>query len=358
MRPPADDHVLDLGSVGLADAPVAGAKLARLGELAARGWRIPDGYVVTVHALRAALREPARAELARLCEDWPGDRAEAERRCARARELVEGGELPGSLEAAIREAHERLARRTGAGDALLVAVRSSGVSEDGATSSFAGQYETFLGVRGQEEVLRHVRRCWASLFTLRAVEYRRRCGLAPYLTDLAVGVLQLVDARAAGVLFTVDPVTRDRGAMVVEGNWGLGESVVAGRVTPDHWVVDRRRGTVRERRLGDKAVWCTVDPGTGAVREAPLPDELRGRPCLEDRELLALCEQAERIEREEGGVPQDLEWAIDRARPFPDGLVILQHRPETTLAPPPAGDRPAYDPVQYALSKVFKVPGA
>jgi pyruvate,water dikinase len=108
-------------------------------------------------------------------------------------------------------------------------------------------------------------------------------------------------------------------------------------------------------------VWCRIDPQTGAVREAPLPAELRGRPCLEDGELLALCERAERIEREEG-VPQDLEWAIDRTRPFPDGLVILQHRPETTVAPPPpaapAAGGPAYDPVQYALSKVFKVPGA
>src|SRR6185437_12467795 len=249
-------------------------------------------------------------------------------------------------------------------------VRSSAVSEDGHAASFAGQYETYLGVSGPADVLRHVRRCWASGFSAHALAYRRRFGAPAAASDLAVGVLELVDARSAGVAFTLDPVTGDRGVCVVEGNWGFGESVVSGQVSPDHWTVDRASWRVRGARTGAKAAWATLSPADGRVTLAPLPADLADQPCLSEEEVRYICERAAAIEAAAGGVPQDVEWAVARDLPFPDSVFFLQHRPETTWTgakPGAAGAGPAeatgetakaaFDPVQYALRNVFKVPG-
>jgi pyruvate,water dikinase len=181
--------------------------------------------------------------------------------------------------------------------------------------------------------------------------------------DLAVGVLELVDARSAGVAFTLDPVTGDRGVCVVEGNWGFGESVVSGQVTPDHWTVDRATGRVLTARTGAKLTWAAFSPADGRVVMSPLPGDLAGRASLREEEVRYICERAAAIESAAGGVPQDVEWAIARDLPFPDSVFFLQHRPETTwTSEPPAGQgaetaKPAFDPVQYALRNVFKVPG-
>jgi pyruvate,water dikinase len=227
------------------------------------------------------------------------------------------------------------------------------------------------------DVLLHIRRCWASGFSAHALTYRRRFGgAAPVrVHDLAVGVLELVDARSAGVAFTLDPVTGDRGVCVVEGNWGFGESVVSGHVTPDHWTVDRATGRVLTERVGAKLTWATYSETAGRVALSPLPDDLIGTACLTAAEVRYICEQAAAIESAAGGVPQDVEWAVARDLPFPDCVYILQHRPETTWTAPPAApesgsvdggavavpapepDKPAFDPVQYALRNVFKVPG-
>ena len=143
------------------------------------------------------------------------------------------------------------------------------MGEDGHAASFAGQYETYLGVSGADEVLRHIAKCWASGYSAHALDYRRRFGGSGPLRahDLAVGVLELVDARSAGVAFTLDPVTGDRGRLVVEANWGLGESVVSGQVTPDYWTVERDSGRILERRVGAKLVWSVLaGPGAGGER--------------------------------------------------------------------------------------------
>jgi pyruvate,water dikinase len=253
------------------------------------------------------------------------------------------------------------------------------VSEDGQAASFAGQYATYLGVSGVDDVLLHVRRCWASGFSAHALAYRQRFGgPAPVrASDLAVGVLELVDARSAGVAFTLDPVTGDRGVCVVEGNWGFGESVVSGQVTPDHWTVDRASGRVLTARTGAKLTWAAYSPADGRVVLSPLPEDLTGRACLSEEEVRYICERATAIEAAAGGTPQDIEWAVARDLPFPDSVFFLQHRPETTwtggsATPEAPGDsatagqaaaqaeagKPAFDPVKYALRNVFKVPGA
>jgi len=375
----AGDAVVDLGQIRADDAGRVGPKMARLGQLASTGWRVPDGYAVTAEALAGWLPATALAELHRLFSAPTGGAADAvgagtaggaherlARLSAQARELIEAQSLPGWMADAVADAQARLAARTGRGVAVRVAVRSSAVSEDGHAASFAGQYETYLGVSGADQVLRHIVRCWASGYSAHALDYRRRFGGAGPLraSDLAVGVLELVDARSAGVAFTLDPVTGDRTRLVVEANWGLGESVVSGQVTPDYWAVERDTGRILERRVGAKRVWSVLaDAGAGTVL-APLPDELAQAPCLSDDEVRYLCRQATAIEAAEGA-PQDVEWAIARDLEVPDSVYFLQHRPETTwaaktaapTATPAETPAPSFDPVQYALRNVFKVPG-
>jgi len=382
------DPVVDLAAVRASDAPRVGPKMARLGQLASAGWRVPDGYAITAAALEGWLPPAALAELHRLFSAPASGAAAAagagpdgggHQRLARlseqARQLIEGQSLPSWLADAVADAHARLESRTGRGAALRVAVRSSAVGEDGRAASFAGQYETYLGVSGTDEVLRHIAKCWASGYSAHALDYRRQFGGSSPLRahDLAVGVLELVDARSAGVAFTLDPVTGDRGRLVVEANWGLGESVVSGQVTPDYWTVERDSGRILERRTGGKLVWSVLDEagGRGTVL-APLPAELAQAPCLTDDEVRYICRQAAAIEAAEG-TPQDVEWAIARDLDVPDSVYFLQHRPETTWATTPAAPPPgtppgtppepaaapakSFDPVQYALRNVFKVPG-
>jgi pyruvate, water dikinase len=365
-----DVAVVDLGEIRAVDAGRVGPKMARLGQLASDGWRVPDGYAVTASALDGWLPSAARGELARLFTAPAPSQDELARLATRARALVESQPLPSWLQDAVAGAHARLESRTGKGAGLRVAVRSSSVSEDGRAASFAGQYETYLGVSGVPDVLLHVRRCWASGFSAHALAYRRRFGGASPVRvhDLAVGVLELVDARSAGVAFTIDPVTGDRGVCVVEGNWGFGESVVSGHVTPDHWTVDRASWRVLTARVGAKLTWATYSQDSGRVVLSPLHDDLTGKASLTEEEVRYICERAAAIEAAAGGVPQDVEWAVARDLPFPDSVYFLQHRPETTWNAPPDGDpgadpasgsaRPAFDPVQYALRNVFKVPGA
>jgi pyruvate,water dikinase len=330
--------VIDLDEIRSADAGRVGATMARLGELRARGWRVPDGYAVTARALA----DP----------DSP------------------------ALRDAIAQAHERLRHRTGrvGHGALKVAVRSSAVSEDGDRASFAGQYETYLGIVGIDDVLRYIRKCRASGGAARALTYRERFGAASRAgtadtgsgdtgsgdttSDLAVGVLELVDARSAGVVFTLDPVSGDRGTLVIEANWGLGESVVSGQVTPDHWAVDAGTGEIREHRAGAKEKWTVFSPAAGKVTTEPLPPDLAARPCLAEHEVRYLCDRAREIAARAGS-PQDIEWAIARDAPFPENVFFLQHRPETSWAQGAAPGTPekGFDPVQYALRNVFKVPG-
>jgi len=347
--------VLDLSDVRITDTSRVGPKMARLGQLASAGWPVPDGYVVCVEALDGWLSPATRAELARLFADEDHDAAALARLSAQAQAMILSQDLPAWLEEAVLAAHQRLRQRTGLGSRLRVAVRSSAVGEDSGSASFAGQFSTYLGIGEVADVLAHIRKCWASGYTPHALEYRRQIGKSPlHSHDLAVGVLQLVDVRSAGVVFTLDPVAGDRSRMIVEANWGFGESVVSGHVTPDHWEVDRASGEIISRRVGAKQDWSVFEPGAGRVVLAPLPAELAGQLCLDDDEVRYLCAKAAEIEDAEG-VPQDVEWAIARDTPLPGSVFILQHRPETTwTAPAPAK---TFDPVQYALRNVFKVPG-
>ncbi|MGY1823213.1 PEP/pyruvate-binding domain-containing protein [Geodermatophilus sp. SYSU D00079] len=303
----------------------AGGKAANLGELIGAGLPVPDGFCVTTDAYRevaaAAGLTDVLDELAGLGAD---DRDRAVDLAARARERVLATPVPPHVAAAVTAAYRELGEQT------PVAVRSSATAEDLPTASAAGQQDTYLGVVGAEAVLDAVHRCWASLWTDRAVVYRVGNGVDPASARLAVVVQRMVDAAVAGVMFTVDPVTGRRGETVVDASPGLGEAVVSGAVNPDHFVLDSSTGAVLERRLGDKrlAVRARAGGGTEAV---PLPAS--DRASLSDDQLRALVALGNRVQ-EHYGYPQDTEWALDAS----GALWLTQARPVTTLFPLPDGD--------------------
>ena len=216
------------------------------------------------------------------------------------------------------------------GDDVPVAVRSSATAEDLPQASFAGQQDTYLNVVGAEAVVDAVRRCWASLWTERAVSYRATNGIDPRAVRLAVVVQRMVDAEVSGVMFTANPVTGKRRQTVIDASAGLGEAVVSGAVNPDHFVVDTASGEILERQPGDKRVAIVAVPGGGTHQVEPAggEDELS----ISDAQVRALAALGARVEAHYGA-PQDTEWAIDGE----GGIWLLQARPITTLFPLPAG---------------------
>jgi len=282
-----------------------GGKAANLGVLTAAGLPVPPGFCVTTEAYRRVAAGVPLAEV---------------------RDALLGVEIPADIADEIRTRYLEL------GAAAPVAVRSSATAEDLPFASFAGQQDTFLNVVGVDSVLDAVRRCWASLWTDRAVAYRESNGIDHGAVELAVVVQLMVDSAVAGVLFTANPVTGRRREAVIDANAGLGETVVSGSVNPDHFVVDTASAKILQRRLGDKKVAIRSVAG-GGTEEVPLDS---AEPCLSDQQILALAELGDRVERHYGS-PQDTEWAIDA-----DGrLWLTQARPITTLYPVP--DSPSND---------------
>ena len=207
-----------------------------------------------------------------------------------------------------------------------MAVRSSGEAEDLADASFAGQYDTYLWIAGADAVLRHVRACWASMFGDTALSYRAGDDHAVVSggDGICVGIQQMVEARAAGVMFTLDPLNGDRSKIVMEACWGLGEGVVKGDVTPSRFTVDKVTLEIVQRDIAPQAEEYRFDAGLGTVRLMPLAPERGHTACIEDTEALALARLAKRIEAHRGAA-QDIEWAIGA-----DGEIkVLQVRPET-----------------------------
>ena len=303
---------------------VVGGKGASLGRLARAGVRVPAGFHVTTAAyvdfLDGGLREELLAAVSLVDAS---DAGTFEVAAARIGELFAGRPVPAPTAAAIAGAYAALG-----GDDIPVAVRSSATVEDLAGLSAAGQHDTYLNIRGQAAVVDAVRRCWASVWSARAIGYRAGRGIAPGDVSIAVVVQRLVPAEAAGVLFTIDPVSGALDQVVVSANWGLGESVVAGDVTPDVAVVDRASGALVSYQLGGKAV-MTVADGAGTM-ETETPADLRSAPVLSPDQAGELGRVGLSIEKLYGE-PVDVEWA--RA----DGeLWVVQARPITTRADQPA----------------------
>ncbi|MCE4608039.1 MAG: phosphoenolpyruvate synthase, partial [Caldisphaeraceae archaeon] len=235
--------------------------------------------------------------------------------------------MPKYLEEAIRKSYRELSRRVGK-EEEFVAVRSSATAEDLPDASFAGQQETYLNVKGEDDVVAKVKKCWSSLFTPRAIFYRDQKGFKHEKVLISVGVQKMVNAKAAGVMFTLHPVTGDTSKIVIEGNWGLGEAVVSGSVTPDEWTVDKETLEIVDERIVEKEVEYIKDPSTGKTIHAKVPPERQKISCLAREEVKRLAEIAKLIEKHYKRA-MDIEWAVDKDLSFPQSVFIVQARPET-----------------------------
>jgi pyruvate,water dikinase len=320
-------HVAWLVDVNQAASGLAGGKAANLGELLRAGLPVPPGFVLTTAAYQQFIATNAlQPEIERLAGPVsPDDAAALEAASQAIAALFARGAMPEEITAALGAAYRQMGSPP-------VAVRSSATAEDLPTASFAGQMESYLNVRGEEALLAAVRRCWASLWTPRAISYRAHQGIRHSAVSLAVVVQELIEAEAAGVLFTANPVTGHRGQMVVDAVWGLGEGLVSGRVTPDHWVVDAGTGKVVEARVVRKEV-MTV-PQTDGTTTLPVPAERQLRPVLEEAQVAELTALGGRVAAH-FGTPQDIEWALANGR-----LYLVQSRPITSLFPLPRPEPP------------------
>jgi pyruvate,water dikinase len=320
--------VVSLAACGAGDVARVGGKAASLGTLTQAGFPVPDGFAVTTAAYDAALdgvQERIAAELAAL----DGEDAAAIEACgARLRALVETTPMPPAVADAIRASYRAL------GEDVPVAVRSSATAEDGAEASFAGQQDTYLWVVGEDAVVEHVRRCWASLFSARSIAYRCERGIPHDDIRMGVAVQRMVAARAAGVAMTLNPANGDRSKIAIEASYGLGESVVSGLVTPDSVLVDKVMLEVVDVQVGTKEIELVADVPARCVTEREVEEERRALPALSPAEVKQVAELAKRAEQHYGA-PQDVEWAVGEDA----AVVMLQSRPETVWsnAPRPVG---------------------
>ncbi len=334
-------YIRFFSQVGIDDVSLVGGKNASLGEmtrhLTGEGIRVPNGFAVTADAYRFMLDQAGAWDALHAALDGldPSDVGDLERRGKQAREIVYGAGLPQALAQDILGGYREL--REQYGEDASFAVRSSATAEDLPGASFAGQQETFLNVRGEQSLLDACRRCFASLFTDRAIHYRIDQGFDHFRVALSIGVMKMVrsDLASSGVMFTLDTESGFRDVVFITGAWGLGENVVQGAVDPDEFYVHKpgylagHRAVLR-RNMGDKAVKMVYVEGETrhVTRNVPTPRADRERFCLSDNEVLELAGHALTIEQHYGR-PMDIEWAKDGVD---GGLYIVQARPETVAA--------------------------
>ncbi|WP_406079347.1 rifamycin-inactivating phosphotransferase [Micromonospora sp. NBC_00858] len=322
-----EQYVLGLQEIDETQVAVVGGKGAHLGALSRiEGSRVPAGFCVTTDAFRRIMAERPSIDdrLDQLSRLNPGDRETIRTLSAEIRRTIEGIVLPDDVAAAITRALTQLGERT------AYAVRSSATAEDLPTASFAGQQDTYLNVMGPAAILQHVSRCWASLFTERAVTYRQRNGIDHRSVHMAVVVQQMVFPQVAGVLFTADPVTGNRKVATVEASFGLGEALVSGLVNADAYKV--RNGEIIDKAIATKRLAIHALP-TGGTQEQAISSEQQEQPALTDAQVVRLVQLGRRIEAHFDH-PQDIEWCL-----VDDDFQLVQSRPITTLFPvPETGD--------------------
>jgi phosphoenolpyruvate synthase/pyruvate phosphate dikinase len=321
-------YVLDLEEIDQTQVALVGGKGANLGELSRiEGVRVPAGFCVTTDAFRRIMAAVPwiDVQLERLSRLDPDDRQAIRALSAEIRQTVAEIAIPADLAAAISSSVARL------GGPVACAVRSSATAEDLPTASFAGQQDTYLNVVGLAAILQDVSRCWASLFTERAVTYRLRNGFDHQKVHMAVVVQQMLFPQAAGILFTADPVTSNRKVVSIEASFGLGEALVSGLVNADVYRV--RDGEVVAKAVAAKRLAIHASPA-GGTRELAIEPASQEQPALTDAQIVRLAALGRRIEAHFGH-PQDIEWCL-----VDDGFQIVQSRPITTLFPiPPASDQ-------------------
>ncbi len=339
-------YVVGFEYIDKASLPVVGGKNASLGEMLKAGIRVPPGFAVTTDSYLEFITGAGIANEIQniLAAVAPDDVASLDDASAQIRSLIENVPMPSAIADAIREGYAGLCGKCQVED-LPVAVRSSATAEDLPTASFAGQQDTYLWVKGLDNVLRMVQKCWASLFTPRAISYRIKMDFPHERVLISVGIQKMVNSRAAGVMFTLNPINGDPSKVVIEGSWGLGETVVSGAVTPDEFIVDKVIFEISGRTISPKTVECVYD-GERGVMHCEVASDRQNTPCIDDQEVKELVRVAKQIE-DHYGSPQDIEWAIDQDFPFPENIFIVQSRPETVWSQrpkePALGGKTAYE---------------
>ncbi len=305
-----------------------GGKSSSLGEMVCAGLPVPPGFAVGTEAFRRARDDSGIADsIADVLADLDvADLGQVAMRAAKVRELIMSWPIPAPVHDEVVDAYARLCEVSGIAD-VPVAVRSSATSEDSPDASFAGEHDTYLWVMGIDDVLHSIRRCWASLFTDRALCYRVEMGYSHRDVEMSVAVQKMVRPKAAGVAFTLDPGTGDRSAIAIDAAWGFGEGVVSGEVTPDSFLVDKVLYEISRRTISPKTHEYRLVDG-GRVELVVVEGERVSTPSVTDDEIRAIARLARTAERHYG-CPQDVEWAVDGDLPDGENIVLLQSRPET-----------------------------
>jgi len=307
------------------DVDIAGGKGANLGELTQSGIPVPPGFVITSATYQKFLDETGiTQEIMDILDALDvNNNKELQESARKIKKIINDTEIPDEISSLIIEAYNALCHRIGKENAF-VAVRSSATAEDLPEASFAGQQDTYLNVKGPEDLIKYVRKCWASLFGARAIFYREENNFDHSKVYIAVVVQEMVDAQKAGVMFTVHPSTGEE-KILIEGAWGLGEGVVSGTVTPDTYWMDKVTGKILEKQVSEKKTMFQKKTENGQTVQVPVPDDLKNKQVLNENELAQLVKLGKNI-HEHYQFPQDTEWAIENGKIF-----MLQSRPVTTL---------------------------
>jgi pyruvate,water dikinase len=318
---------------------------------------VPRGFCVvaeafSTHLQRNRLEEPI-SEIARGINY--ADFQDLEQKTAKIRSMIDGAKMPPDIEEEIIENYHNLVENE---KEPFVAVRSSVAVRGSMVSSFPGMMDTFHYIRGAGTVTAYVKRCWASVWSARGASLRQTRGIEHSKAIIAPVIQKMVNARSAGVMFTLNPVNGDPSKVVIEGGWGLGESVVSGSLTPDQFIVDKVVQDINERAIHTKKVECVYSPEQGKTAYLDVAPDLQNKSCLEDQEIRELLKIARRIE-EHYGRPQDIEWAIDKDFTFPDNIFILQSRAETVWSQrrkePIIGNKSGYELLMERALKITKL---
>lgn len=309
--------ILFFDKISKEDISIAGGKGASLGEMSQAGFSVPPGFVIFASVFERFLKETdINVEIeAQLKKVDPEEIHTIDDASEILRSLIERYEMPKDIEKEILSAFDKLG-------ATFTAVRSSATAEDSKIASWAGELESYLGIT-KKDLIKAVQKCWSSLFTPRAIFYRIEKGFDGKQVSVAVAVQKLIDSDVAGVCFTVHPVTQDKNQMIIEASWGLGESVVAGKVTPDTYVVDKKKMEILDINVNEQ--YTEIKRIAQEIREIKVMEPRAGKQCLSNEKIIELAEVCQKIENHYG-FPCDIEWAIKKGK-----IYIVQSRPITTL---------------------------
>ncbi|MCX7857488.1 MAG: hypothetical protein N2513_05845 [Deltaproteobacteria bacterium] len=332
-----------------------GGKASHLGELTSMGLNVPYGFCLVADAFFHHLRENnLENEVFAIAKTINyDDIRDLDQKTEKIRSLIESAPIPREIEEEVVENYNLLGKNE-----PFVAVRSSVAIKDSEISSFPGLMDTYHYIKGAKTIMDYVKKCWASVFTSRATAARFKKGIEHERAIIAPIIQRMVNARCAGVMFTLNPVNGDISKIVIEGAWGIGEGVVSGNITPDRFVVDKVILEVSERTISCKQLQYVYDPDQRKPVYKEVSIENQKRCCLEEREIMELVRLAKVIE-DHYGTPMDIEWAIDRDFEFPENVFILQARAESVWSKkktePVVGKKTGYELIMERAMKTIKL---